>query len=61
MIKLALVCLLVAAVAAILGFGGFAGALVDIAIWLTIIAAVLGVVLLLLGVFAGKKARDALD
>ncbi len=61
MIKLALICLVVAAVAAILGFGGVAGAFVDIAIWLAVIAAVLFVIFLVLGIFAGKKASDALD
>jgi len=61
MIKLALICLVVAAVAAILGFGGVAGAFVDIAIWLAVIAAVLFVIFLGLGIMAGKKASDALD
>ncbi|GAB5350211.1 DUF1328 domain-containing protein [Alteriqipengyuania sp. 357] len=61
MIKLAIMCLVVAAIAAILGFGGVAGAFVDIAVWIAIIAVVLFVVFLLLGIFAGKKASDALD
>lgn len=61
MIKLAIMCLVVAAIAAILGFGGLAGAFVDIAMWLAIIGAVLFVVFLLIGLFAGKKAKDALD
>ncbi len=61
MIKLAIICLVIAAIAAILGLGGIAGAFVDIAIWLAIIAAVLFVVFLLVGIFAGKKAKDALD
>jgi|TARA_R100000049_G_C1955254_1_gene108467 uncharacterized membrane protein YtjA (UPF0391 family) len=61
MIKIALLCLVIAAVAAILGFGGIAGAFVDVAMWLAIIAAVLFVVFLVLGIFAGKKASDALD
>ena len=61
MIKLALLCLVIAAVAAILGFGGLAGTMVDVAIVLAVIAAVLFVVFLLLGIFAGKKAKDMLD
>jgi len=61
MIRLAIICLVIAAVAAILGFGGIAGAFVDIAIWLAIIAAVLFVIFLVIGIFAGKKASDALD
>ena len=61
MIKLALLCLVIAAVAAILGFGRLAGTMVDVAIVLAVIAAVLFVVFLLLGIFAGKKAKDLLD
>tara|TARA_B100001179_G_scaffold51205_1_gene34611 strand:- start:578 stop:976 length:399 start_codon:yes stop_codon:yes gene_type:complete len=61
MIKLALLCLVIAAVAAILGFGGLAGTMVDVAIVLAVIAALLFVVFLLLGIFAGKKAKDLLD
>lgn len=61
MIKLALLCLVVALVAAVLGFGGLAGTLVDAAIVLFVIAAVLFVIFLFLGIRAGKKVKDTLD
>lgn len=61
MIKLALICLVFAAVAAILGFGGLAGTMVDVAIVLAVIAAILFVVFLVLGIVAGRKVKDTLD
>ena len=60
MIKLAILCLVIAAVAAILGFGGLAGTMVDVAIVLAVIAAVLFVVFLVLGLMAGKKVKNTL-
>lgn len=61
MIKLALLCLVIAAVAAILGFGGFAGAMVDIAIALGVVALIFFAVFLVIGIAAVKKAREAID
>ena len=55
MFKLALMLGLVALVAAILGFGGLAGALVDVAIFIFAVALVLSVVFLLVGWSAARK------
>jgi uncharacterized membrane protein YtjA (UPF0391 family) len=61
MIRLAILCLVVAAVAALLGFGGIAGTFVGIAKILFFVAVALFVIFLLLGVLAGKGIKDALD
>ena len=61
MIKLAIICLVVALIAAILGFGGVAGTFAHIAVWLFVIAAILFVLFLVLGLFAGKKVKDSVD
>ena len=60
MIRLALIFLVAALVLAILGFGGLAGTFVDIAEVLFFVALAIFVVLLVLGLVAGKKAKDAL-
>lgn len=55
MIRLAIISLVIAAVLAILGFGGAAGTFVGIAKFLFFLAIALFVVFLVLGVMAGKK------
>ena len=61
MIKLAILFLVAAAVLAILGFGGVAGTFVDIAVILFFVALALFVLFLVLGLMAGKKAKDSLS
>ena len=61
MIRLAILCLVVALVAALLGFGGVAGTFVGIAKILFFIAIALFVILLVLGLIAGKGVKDVLD
>ena len=60
MIKLAIICLVIALVSAILGFGGISGAFVDIALFLFVAALVLAAIFLFLGIRAGKKLSDKL-
>lgn len=50
--------LVIALIAAILGFGGIAGALANIAIFIFVIALIGGLVLLFLGYKAGKAIVD---
>jgi len=60
-IRLAIICLVIAALAALLGFGGVAGAFVGIAKFLFFLAIALFVIFLVLGVMAGRrivKGRD---
>ena len=54
----AITLLIIALIAAILGFGGIAGALANIAIGIFVIALVVGLVLLFLGWKAGKAIVD---
>ena len=61
MIKWAIIFLVIAAVLAVLGFGGLAGALVDIAIILFFVALALFVIFLILGLLAGRKVAKSLD
>jgi len=58
MIKLAIISLVIAAVLALLGFGGAAGTFVGIAKILFFIAIALFVLFLILGVLAGKSVKD---
>ena len=58
MIKLAIISLVIAAVLALLGFGGAAGTFVGIAKILFFIAIALFLVFLVLGVIAGKSVKD---
>lgn len=58
MIGFAVTLLIVAAVVAILGFGGIAGALADVAIIIFVLALVIGLVMLVLGMKAAKKVID---
>lgn len=61
MIRLAIISLVIAAVLAILGFGGAAGTFVGIAKFLFVVAIVLFVIFLLLGVMAGRGIKKSLD
>jgi uncharacterized membrane protein YtjA (UPF0391 family) len=58
MLGFAFTLLIIALVAAILGFGGLAGALADIAIFIFVLALVGGLILLFLGWKAGKAIVD---
>lgn len=58
MLGFAFTLLVIALVAAILGFGGIAGALADIAIFIFVLALVAGLILLFLGWKAGKAIVD---
>jgi len=55
MIRLAIIALVIAAVLALLGFGGAAGTFVGIAKFLFFLALALFVIFLVLGIMAGKK------
>lgn len=58
MLGFAFTLLVIALIAAILGFGGIAGALADIAIFIFVLALVGGLILLFLGWKAGKAIVD---
>lgn len=58
MLGFAFTLLVIALVAAVLGFGGIAGALADIAIFVFVLALVGGLILLFLGWKAGKAIVD---
>ncbi|MGI8704498.1 MAG: DUF1328 domain-containing protein [Sphingomicrobium sp.] len=58
MIGFAVTLLIIALVAAILGFGGIAGALADIAIFVFVLALIGGLILLFLGWKAGRAIFD---
>jgi len=61
MIRLAIIALVIAAVLAILGFGGAAGTFVGIAKLLFFLAIALFVIFLVLGLMAGKGIKKTLD
>lgn len=61
MIKWAIIFLVAAAIMALLGFGGIAGAFVGIAKFLFFLAIAVFVLLLVLGLIAGKKVKDIVD
>ncbi|WP_340265070.1 DUF1328 domain-containing protein [Sphingobium mellinum] len=61
MIRLAIISLVIAAVLAILGFGGAAGTFVGIAKILFFLAIALFAVFLVLGLIAGKGIKNAID
>lgn len=61
MIRLAIISLVIAAVLAILGFGGAAGTFVGIAKILFFIAIALFALFLVLGLLAGKGIKNAID
>lgn len=58
MIGFAITLLIIALVAAVLGFGGIAGALADVAIFIFVVALIAAVVLFLLGRKAAKSLTD---
>ena len=58
MIGFAITLLIIAAVAAILGFGGIAGALANVAIFIFVVALIAGLVMLFLGMKAAKSIVD---
>jgi uncharacterized membrane protein YtjA (UPF0391 family) len=60
MLKWALIFLVVGLVLGALGFGGVGGAFVGIAKFLFFVAIAIFVVLLILGLVAGKKVKDAI-
>lgn len=55
MIRIAIICLILALVAAVLGFGGLAGTFVGIAKILFFIAIAVFVLFLILGIVAARK------
>jgi len=61
MIRWAIIFLVVGLVLALLGFGGVGGAFIGIAKLLFFVAIALFVVLLVLGLMAGKGIRNAVD
>ena len=61
MLKFAVISLVIAAVLAVLGFGGAAGTFVGIAKILFFIALAVFVLFLVLGLLAGKGIKDAID
>lgn len=61
MIRWAFLFLILGLVLAVLGFGDLGGAFVDIAKVLFFIAIAIFVVLLVLGLMAGRAIKDALD
>ncbi len=61
MLKWALIFLVVGLVLGAMGFGGIGGAFVGIAKFLFFVAIAIFVVLLILGLMAGKKVKDAID
>lgn len=61
MIRWAVIFLVIGLVLALLGFGGIGGAFIGIAKLLFFIAIALFVVLLVLGLLAGKGVKSALD
>ncbi len=61
MLKWALIFLVLGLILGAMGFGGVGGAFVGIAKVLFFIAIAIFVVLLILGLVAGKKVKDAID
>ena len=61
MLRWAVIFLVIGLIAAVLGFGNIAGASFGIAKFLVFIALALFVVFLVLGLMAGKSAKNAVD
>ncbi|TKD50989.1 DUF1328 domain-containing protein [Sphingomonas baiyangensis] len=61
MIRWAVIFLVIGLVMAVLGFGGIGGAFIDIAKILFFIAVAIFVILLVLGLLAGRKVKDTLS
>ena len=58
MLGFAFTLLIIALIAAILGFGGIAGALADVAIFIFVLALIGGLIMLFLGWKAGRAIVD---
>ena len=61
MIRWAVIFLVIGLVLALLGFGGIGGAFIGIAKLLFFVAIAVFVILLVLGLIAGKSVRNAID
>jgi uncharacterized membrane protein YtjA (UPF0391 family) len=61
MLKWAVIFLVLGLILGAMGFGGVGGAFVGIAKFLFFVAIAVFVVLLVLGLLAGKKVKDAID
>lgn len=61
MLRWALIFLVIGLVLAVLGFGGIGGAFIGIAKILFFLAIAIFVILLVLGLLAGKGVKDAID
>lgn len=61
MMRLAIACLVIGLIAAVLGFGGIAGTFIGVAKFLFFVALALFVIFLLLGMRAGRGVADAID
>jgi uncharacterized membrane protein YtjA (UPF0391 family) len=61
MLRWAVIFLVIGLVLAALGFGGVGGAFVGIAKFLFFVAIAIFVILLVLGLLAGKAVKDAVD
>ncbi|UZK69440.1 DUF1328 domain-containing protein [Sphingomonas sp. S1-29] len=61
MIRWAVIFLVIGLVMAVLGFGGIGGAFIEIAKIVFFIAVAIFVILLVLGLIAGKKVKDTLS
>jgi uncharacterized membrane protein YtjA (UPF0391 family) len=61
MLRWAVIFLVIGLIAAVLGFGGIAGASFGIAKFLVFVALALFVIFLVLGLMAGKTVKNAVD
>jgi uncharacterized membrane protein YtjA (UPF0391 family) len=61
MLKWALIFAVIALVCALLGFGGAASAFAGLAKIIFFVAVTISVIFLVLGLIAGKKIKDAID
>ncbi len=61
MIRLAITCLVIGLIAAVLGFGGIAGSFIGVAKILFFVALALFALFLILGVAAGRGVASSID
>lgn len=61
MIRLAITCLIIGLIAAVLGFGGIAGTFIGVAKILFFVGLALFLIFLVLGMKAGRGVADAID
>ena len=61
MIRLAIACLVIGLIAAVLGFGGIAGTFIGVAKILFFVALALFAIFLLLGLMAGRGVARSID